>query len=79
MVTVPYRKDKDMPYSHWPPCPDFTSNWDTDGALRDELSAQAKAESDRIDKELQAEKARMNKPVVKILLLGEYETLYLNF
>lgn len=79
MVTVPYRKDKDLPNSHWPPSPDLTSNWEANTTLRDELTAHAKAESDRIDKELLAEKARMNRAVVKILLLGEYAIPSSNF
>lgn len=75
MVSFPYRKDKDFP-SHWPPSPDFTNDWHTDATLRDELSVQAKVESDRIDKELQAEKVRMSKPVVRILLLGKCDALF---
>ena len=71
MVNFPYRKDKDV-LSHWPPSPDFTNDWHTNEVLLNELSLLAKAESDRIDKELAAERARLSKPVVRILLLGEY-------
>ena len=78
MVNFPYRKDKDI-LSHWPPSPDFTNDWHTNEVLRDELSALAKAESDRIDKELAAEKARLSKPVVRILLLGEHWYLFSDF